>query len=147
MFRVLPVLLVIALTLYAFFDCVTSRSDDVRWLPKGGWAIAILLMPVIGPALWFLVGRPETGRGDGGGGGGGGEPPRRPLAPDDDPEFLRQLQSIDEEHERMLRQWERDLRRREERLKGDEPPGRGGNPRTEKPTPTDPGEDDDPSLR
>jgi hypothetical protein len=54
----------------------------------------------------------------------------RPLGPDDDPEFLDQLRRQDAEHERMLKQWEEDLRRREEQDLHDESGnnGDGSNP-------------------
>lgn len=47
----------------------------------------------------------------------------RPVAPDDDPEFLEQMRRGNAEQERLLEQWEDDLRRREQRLReGDAPP-------------------------
>lgn len=41
----------------------------------------------------------------------------RTLAPDDDPEFLAGLRAPDDRHEHMLRDWEADLRDREQRLR------------------------------
>jgi hypothetical protein len=50
----------------------------------------------------------------------------RPVAPDDNPEFLREIKQIDDRHEQMLEQWEADLRRREEDMRhrpdGDDDP-------------------------
>jgi len=43
------------------------------------------------------------------------------VAPDDDPAFLRQVQADTKDHEAMLKQWEADLRRREEQMLGDDP--------------------------
>ena len=45
------------------------------------------------------------------------------MAPDDDPAFLRQVQADTKDHEAMLRQWEADLRRREQEMRGEDPPG------------------------
>ena len=42
------------------------------------------------------------------------------MAPDDDPEFLEQMRRGNTEQERLLEKWEDDLRRREQRLRGDE---------------------------
>ena len=55
----------------------------MRLLARPLWSLAVLL-PVLGPAAWFLQGRtPPTSRTPAVG--------PRPLAPDDDPEFLRRL--------------------------------------------------------
>ncbi|MDZ7579021.1 MAG: PLD nuclease N-terminal domain-containing protein [Candidatus Nanopelagicales bacterium] len=91
MTRVIPVLIIIGLALYAFFDVQGTPADRVLRLPKALWMI-IALIPLLGAALWFLLGRPESA-------GSGPPPPRiitlkskpRPLAPDDDPTFLRRL--------------------------------------------------------
>ena len=49
------------------------------------------------------------------------ERPRR-TSPDDDPEFLAGMRASDDEHEKMLKDWEAQLRDREHRLRSDEPP-------------------------
>jgi hypothetical protein len=72
----------------------------------------ILLLPIVGPVAWLVARR-----------GNLRFPSRRrrrtspPVAPDDNPEFLRQLRSIDEQHQQMLSEWEADLRRREEDMR------------------------------
>jgi hypothetical protein len=49
--------------------------------------------------------------------------PRRPIAPDDDPDFLRSLgEQTRRATEERLRRWEADLRLREERLREREDP-------------------------
>ncbi|MCU0283471.1 MAG: PLDc N-terminal domain-containing protein [Candidatus Nanopelagicales bacterium] len=85
----------IALHLYTLIDLLRSRSQDVRLLPKWLWLL-VWLLPVLGPVLYLLAGQPRVGRAPGGGGGGpggiaGGPRPRGPVAPDDDPEFLKRL--------------------------------------------------------
>ena len=84
--RVAAVLLVLAATISAFVECV--QTPVPRLLPRWLWCVVIVVVPVLGPAAWFLAGRVrETG-----GGGGGRTPSRRgPVAPDDDPSFLRRL--------------------------------------------------------
>jgi hypothetical protein len=86
MLRVLPTVLIVALTIYAAVDCVQSEENQVRNLPKLVWVFVILLFPIAGPATWFVAGRPRpiTGRGPGGGS-------QAPRGPDDDPDFLRRL--------------------------------------------------------
>ncbi len=130
----------VALTVLALISCLSAEEGQVRTLPRIVWVIAILLFPVLGALAYFASGRPL--RADAGGaaasrwrpGAGVAESsrPPRPLAPDDDPEFLRamgrQARVADEDR---LRRWEENLRQREDELRkkdtlGDEPsPGDG----------------------
>lgn len=98
MLRALAVLAAIALTVYALADCAQSEARHVRTLPRGAWLVVILVLPVLGPLLWIALGRPLAG--------GGPERGARPgpLAPDDDPDFLRRL---DEQVRREKRERER----------------------------------------
>ena len=108
----------VILTIYGMIDCVLTPESDMRWLPKVAWVMVILLLPGVGAAIWLICGREDSGgtrtRGFSRPGGRAG-PARttRMSAPDDDPDFLRQLRNSDREHEQVLRQWERELRRRE----------------------------------
>jgi len=108
--RVLPIVIAIALLVYALIDCLQTESGRIKALNRFAWLAIIVLVPVIGPLLWLLLAKARPG-------GQPEAPPRRELAPDDDPEFLRQLREIDVEHEKMLGDWEADLRRREEELR------------------------------
>ncbi|ASN52880.1 PLD nuclease N-terminal domain-containing protein [Sinomonas sp. R1AF57] len=87
MLRVLPYLLVLVFWLYGMVDCALSDRRQVRGgLSKTTWFL-ISVLPVVGIVLWFLLGRPRgttPPRADKGQG-------RRPVAPDDDPDFLRGL--------------------------------------------------------
>lgn len=90
MLRYLPFLLVLALWIYAFIDCLNTPEDQVRVLPKVVWVIVILLFGevLVGPVAWLVAGKvraaPEAG-------------PARFVAPDDNPEFLKSLNKEDEE--------------------------------------------------
>ena len=119
MLRVLIILVPLALSIYAFIDCVTTQEKDVRFMPKPVWAILILLFPLVGSISWLIIGRDRATSQRMGGAGGGW------VAPDDNPEFLKSLKDEkDEKNEEPakdddthLRDWEADLRRREEELK------------------------------
>ncbi|WP_035800727.1 PLD nuclease N-terminal domain-containing protein [Kitasatospora mediocidica] len=142
MLRLLPYVIVLGLWAWAFIDCLTTPEQEVRHLPKVVWVIIILLFGevLIGPIAWLAAGRQ---RGAGARAGGRlswstGEAPGdddrptppptghsrggRPLAPDDDPEFLASLGRENKRHEAMLAQWEADLRRREQDLRGSDQP-------------------------
>ncbi|RAJ38764.1 phospholipase D-like protein [Kitasatospora sp. SolWspMP-SS2h] len=135
MLRVVPVVALLALWVWAFIDCLTTPEDEVRHLPKVVWVIVVLLFPLVGSIAWLVAGRDRARRrasrpsGPAAGSRSYGSA-GRPLAPDDDPEFLASLGRGNERHEDMLRQWEADLRRREEELRrGEDRPEDGDRPR------------------
>lgn len=121
MLRVLVIVLPIALTVFALVDCVQTDEDRVRAIPKIAWIVAIVILPFAGPIAWLLAGKDRSGSADARTAGGPSrrQPPPRPIAPDDDPDFLRQLNAGNAEHERMLERWEEELRRREQEMRGD----------------------------
>ncbi|MFI0777733.1 PLD nuclease N-terminal domain-containing protein [Streptomyces sp. NPDC021212] len=82
MLRVLMILVPLALSIYAFIDCITTEERDVRHIPKPLWAILVLLFPVVGSISWLLVGRKRATA---------PEARRAWIAPDDNPEFLKSL--------------------------------------------------------
>jgi Phospholipase_D-nuclease N-terminal len=117
----------LAVLVVALIDCLASDEYEIRALPKVVWVFIILLFSPLGGIIWFVAGRPQHATAGGRRevwrpGAGFPEPsrpaqPSRSLAPDDDPEFLRNLARTNREDEEMLRSWEADLRRREEELK------------------------------
>ncbi|MCQ8774487.1 PLD nuclease N-terminal domain-containing protein [Streptomyces telluris] len=90
MLRYLPFLLILALWIYAFVDCLNTPEKEVRGLPKIAWVFVILLFGevLIGPVAWLIAGRPRAAAGSRGPGRGG---ERQWVAPDDNPEFLKSL--------------------------------------------------------
>lgn len=125
MLRVLLFVLPLIVSIYAVVDCIQTDESDVRGLPKPFWVLIILFFPLAGAAAWFLAGRPRSGRPARSPGSPGFGPhpaaqppsPKRPLAPDDDPEFLNRLR------EQRLRKWEDDLARRERESREEPEPG------------------------
>ncbi len=79
--RVIPVIVLIALTVYCTIEVAQSRPFEVRRMPKWLWAVTVICIPLIGPLTWLFFGRPQAGPARGPG----------PIAPDDDPDFLRGL--------------------------------------------------------
>ncbi|MFI9099996.1 PLD nuclease N-terminal domain-containing protein [Streptomyces fildesensis] len=83
MLRYLPFLLVLALWIYAFIDCLNTPEEEVRGLPKVVWVIIILLFGevLVGPIAWLVAGRNRR------------RAPARSqwVAPDDNPDFLKGL--------------------------------------------------------
>jgi len=55
-------LLVLAVWLWALFDCISTDASLCRNLPKGMWLILVLFLPLIGSIAWMILGRPERAR-------------------------------------------------------------------------------------
>ncbi|MFJ9648803.1 PLD nuclease N-terminal domain-containing protein [Streptomyces sp. NPDC004244] len=85
MLRYLPFLLIIALTIYAFIDCLNTPEEEVKHLPKPVWVLIILLFSIVGPVVWLAAGKQRSAV------GGGRARRTQWVAPDDNPEFLRSL--------------------------------------------------------
>jgi Phospholipase_D-nuclease N-terminal len=91
------VFIAVLVWLYAFYDALTAPAERVRNLPKAVWLLIVLLLPEIGAIAWFVWGRPRTEvrarvrQSPFGRQAHGGARRHRPLAPDDDAEFLRRL--------------------------------------------------------
>lgn len=108
--RAVFIVLLIALAIYSVLDCARTPGDDLpARLPKPMWILIILALTGVGPIAWIITSRVKVAEER----GGVVEPnlwssregvefrrpeKQRPLGPDDDPEFLRNL--------------ERDIRRR-----------------------------------
>ncbi|MFF9687237.1 PLD nuclease N-terminal domain-containing protein [Streptomyces sp. NPDC014623] len=111
MLRALIFLLPLALTIFAFIDCLNTPENETKHLPKVAWVFIILLFWIVGPVVWLAAGKTRTAPGGGRG--------RRTawVAPDDNPDFLKSLKSETGKDESRLDDREADLRRREEETK------------------------------
>ncbi|WP_020523253.1 PLD nuclease N-terminal domain-containing protein [Catelliglobosispora koreensis] len=127
----------IIVTAAALISCLSTEEEDIRALPRIVWVIIILLFSPIGAIVWFAAGKarvsPKAGTWRAGGGFPEAARPGRTVAPDDNPDFLRNLdrqraeleaaEQTEQERE-MLRKWEEDLKRREDEIrKRDNPDG------------------------
>jgi hypothetical protein len=82
-----------AFWVYSVVDCALQPGTRHRGVNKTAWMFIVILLPVLGGLLWFVIGR--------------GRRPSAALrrAPDDDPEFLGRiaLSSIPDQDERIRR--------------------------------------------
>ncbi len=134
----LSLLLELGLLIFCVIDVIQSPDIDIRHLPKAGWLLLVIILPLIGGVAWLVAGRPirSTSRsvswpsGPTAGFPEYERPRSATRAPDDDPRFLAELGRVNQEHENTLRRWEEDLRRREERLRREQgaDPDTGGSP-------------------
>jgi hypothetical protein len=86
MSKLIPLVLVFGLTIYALIDCARTDESQIKNLPKWGWLLLIIILgppTAIGPIAYLIAGRNKPK--------GGRAPKRRILPPDDDPDFLRKL--------------------------------------------------------
>lgn len=78
----------VAVAIFQIFTTVYAASanrNQVRVLPKIVWILLCLFIPIIGGLLYITIGRPIDGD------SGQGAKRSRPIAPDDDADFLRDL--------------------------------------------------------
>ncbi|WP_415951269.1 PLD nuclease N-terminal domain-containing protein [Streptomyces sp. KLOTTS4A1] len=132
MLRALMFLIPLALTIFAVIDCLNTPDDEAKHLPKIAWVVIILLFWIVGPIVWLAAGKDRTPP-------QGGRTPSEWhrnhrttwVAPDDNPEFLKSIRDENKQDESVLKDWEADLRRREEELRkreggGEEPEDKPG---------------------
>jgi hypothetical protein len=118
----------LVLTIVALISCLSAEDDEVRALPRLVWVIVILLLPVVGPTIYLAAGRPMPDAASGSSAAGEQVPgtagriwraarglstrQQRTPPPDDDPEFLRSIDSTARAREdETLRRWEEEFRR------------------------------------
>jgi len=93
MLRVALVIVLLGVYIASIIDVIRTPSRESRKLPVFAWLIIVVMLPVLGGAIWWFLGRvwPDRGR------------RRKPMAsPDDDARFLRQLD--DEAWKRRMRE-------------------------------------------
>jgi hypothetical protein len=85
MLRVVVPIVILAVFVYGLVDLIRTDARLTRGISKTAWIFVQILLPVVGATLWFLIGRPR---------GTDAAPVAysHPVAPDDDPEFLRNLE-------------------------------------------------------
>jgi len=108
MLRLLPGIIDVVLTVVAIVDIALIDPRRVRGLPKWVWVVVSLLLFIVGPLIWFFVGRIRLSAVDA---------PPGPRAPDDDPDFLGKLSREQAQQEQI-----RDLEQRLSDLGDDDKP-------------------------
>ena len=90
-------------------------ADRVRILPRALWVLVIVVVPLAGPIAYFVWGRPVPVPVAHERGPARHRPPARPSSPDDDPDFLRSMNTEQARRDReTLAQWEREMKRDDE---------------------------------
>ena len=84
-------LLLIAFWVYSIVDCALQPPTRHRGVSKPVWLLIVVLLPIVGGLLWFIVGRARRRA----------QPTFR--APDDNPDFLGSIGTISDQDERIRR--------------------------------------------
>jgi hypothetical protein len=113
-------LIVLVMMIAALVDIIGSEAAGIRGLPRWGWLLLVIILPLAGSIVWFVAGRPASGGSRRVSGSGRAtalgfpeydEPGRfEPQDATADAEFLRQCR---ERAEQQRRQGELDRRRQE----------------------------------
>ncbi|WP_258175006.1 PLD nuclease N-terminal domain-containing protein [Nesterenkonia sandarakina] len=99
----------LGLLIYSLVECLQTPRHRIRVMPKVAWIAVIVLLPIIGASLWLGFGRVRAPK-------KGAAASRRPRSPDDDPDFLRQVEIQRRQRQRAEEQRQRDAEaRRKER--------------------------------
>ncbi|MFD8439628.1 PLD nuclease N-terminal domain-containing protein [Streptomyces microflavus] len=90
--RALLFIVPLALTIYAFIDCLNTSEEDTKHLPKIAWVFIILLFWIVGPVVWLVAGKARRNAATGTGPSSWQRGRRQQwVAPDDNPNFLKSL--------------------------------------------------------
>ena len=93
-FWLIFIVVAVAFIVYSLVDCAMADRARIRGPRKPIWLLIILLLPVLGGVLWFVIGRGRRGA---------AARPSRIVAPDDDPAFLRRIRTDADQDERIRR--------------------------------------------
>jgi Phospholipase_D-nuclease N-terminal len=85
--RVALAVAVLVIFVYGLVDVIRTDRRLTRGISKPAWIVVMIVLPVVGAILWLLIGRPRDS-----------SPQQQksyphPTAPDDDPDFLRNLEA------------------------------------------------------
>ncbi|MDQ1085039.1 MULTISPECIES: PLD nuclease N-terminal domain-containing protein [Microbacterium] len=120
MARLLLILALVATVfwVYTIVDCAVQPPSRHRGVSKGAWMAIVILLPVLGGILWFVIGRGRAA---------GKTVVRR--APDDDPEFLgRMTASARAEQDERIRRLEEELAQLDSEADDPHPPTKSADP-------------------
>lgn len=118
-FAIIGIVIAVAFSLYALVDAAMTDHNRARGVAKPVWVVLIVVLPVLGGILWFVIGK-------------GDEDMVRRHAPDDDPRFTGTKLSSSELDTHMA-----DLEKRLRDLDDEVFPGEGDHPNGDTPNTTE----------
>lgn len=110
---IIGIVVAAAFTLYSLVDAAMSDGRRARGVGKPIWVVLIVILPVIGGVMWFLIGK-------------GAMPGPAAVAPDDDPRFTGNRVSQREVDQRLKDLEQQLAELDEETFPGEARPGQPG---------------------
>ena len=112
-------LIELGLVVYCVLNVVTTPEDQIRHLPKLGWLLLVIVLPLAGGIAWLVAGRPAgpaRSRSNSHPGNPANTPsaPARASNPDDDAAFMASLRLRAEQQRQAAAEQARKLRHRED---------------------------------
>jgi cbb3-type cytochrome oxidase subunit 3 len=101
--------LAVVFWVFSIVDCAAQPATRHRGVSKTVWVLIVVLLPVIGGILWFMLGRLRRGEIDTG----------YVVPPDDDPQVLRRMGNA--EQDARIRELEAELARLDDDPDGADP--------------------------
>lgn len=112
---ILSLITIVAMA-YALVDLITRDGSQIKHLPKFAWILFVVLLPLLGSILWFMLGREYSTHASSLDGfipaGRAPETPTLPSAPRDTLSTEEQLASLDREIEYYRKRAELEQRKR-----------------------------------
>ncbi|KQR23157.1 PLD nuclease N-terminal domain-containing protein [Microbacterium sp. Leaf151] len=121
MARLLLILALVATVfwVYTIVDCAVQAPSRHRGVSKGAWMAIVILLPVLGGILWFVIGR----------GRAASKTTAARRAPDDDPEFLgRMTATARADQDERIRRLEEELAQLDSEADDPQPPKKPTDP-------------------
>ncbi|MBT2515732.1 PLD nuclease N-terminal domain-containing protein [Arthrobacter sp. ISL-30] len=115
MLRVVAVVAILVVFVYGLVDVIRTDRNSTRSISKPAWIVVMIVLPVVGAILWFIFGHPYGNK------RAAPQSYRHPTAPDDDPEFLRNLETRrrNQAEAERLKKLREELDAKERKLKGE----------------------------
>jgi hypothetical protein len=97
-FDIIFALIELGLLIFCLVDVISIYESRIKTLNKLAWVFIIIILPIIGPVLWLVIGKDRSANRP-------AERARdaRPLAPDDDPAFLKTAGQYESQEARIRR--------------------------------------------
>lgn len=108
-FLIIGGFLAVIFWVFSIVDVAVQPASRHRGVSKGAWVLIVVLLPVVGGILWFALGRRRPGD----------TRTTYPLAPDDNPEALRRMNTA--ETDARIQKLEEELARLDDEADGADP--------------------------
>lgn len=118
---ILGIVIIVILSVFAVVDCAMTDARRTKVMQKPIWLVVILLLPVIGPLLWLLLGKVGANQ-------------TQQTVPQAHPDNVSDRESS---HDARIRELEEEMRKLDEEIEQARLQSMGQHPSSAKPEATD----------